>query len=321
MSQLFPVRQGFRVAFREPAVVLAEIAWRWTFGTVALALVAASVLAFLDTIPVGHGELLALRSRTPYLIADAIVHFFRGTGPRLARLVIILTPALAMLWIAAASLGRAATLRTLLAVQNAKDERPLAAPLIGLHFLRAALVLTALIAGVGAAILAGLAATTGPQDRPGVFLVVFLVLISVIAALRSRISWFLCLGSIFAVRDRRDTFGAIRDAVHLFGRQKSGFLATGAMFALLRGFAMAVATVASLVALALIGRVSDWVVTALLGMISLGYFAVSDFLYVARLAAYVAIDEDDRAPGLEPPPAPLPDVPAPAVVPQLPAQG
>ncbi|MFZ3211271.1 MAG: hypothetical protein WA188_07125 [Terriglobales bacterium] len=40
-----PISEGFRRAFREPTIVLAEIAWRWSFGLAALALVAGSLFA------------------------------------------------------------------------------------------------------------------------------------------------------------------------------------------------------------------------------------------------------------------------------------
>lgn len=308
MSGVSLVRRGLRVAFREPAIVLAEIAWRWTFGLAALVLVTASAAAFLHTILVSNVELLALTSKTPVLIADALVHIFRGSGSRLLRIVVILTPALSLLWVVTASLGRAATLKTLLG----REEGPAMAPLFGLHFLRAALGLAALIAYVGAAILAGLAATAGPVNRPGVFLLVFLGLSLVITLIRSRISWFLFLGAIFAGREGRDTFAAIADAGQFFRRHLGSFLATGTWFAVLRGFNAGVATVVSLAPLALIGRVRGALVAVLLVLVALVYSAFADFLYVARLAAYVALAEQERAPApsTSAPAAPEPAAPA-----------
>ncbi|MGH6631023.1 MAG: hypothetical protein ACREB3_14945, partial [Burkholderiales bacterium] len=108
------VRAGFRAAFRRPAVIAAEIAWRWSFGVAAGAIVTIAVLRFLASLTVTDGELFALRSGIAQLVADAILHIFEGSGPRLLRLALIVAPAVSVLWMLAASAGRAATLRALL---------------------------------------------------------------------------------------------------------------------------------------------------------------------------------------------------------------
>ncbi len=105
MFSEFPISEGFRTAFREPAIVLAEIAWRWSFGLAALALAAGSLFAYLATLPVTGIELLAAAQRHPrWLIADAIGHMLRG-GPRLVMAAAIVLPAIFVLWIAAATLA------------------------------------------------------------------------------------------------------------------------------------------------------------------------------------------------------------------------
>ncbi|MGO9209611.1 MAG: hypothetical protein ACLPXM_21405 [Terriglobales bacterium] len=309
-----PISRGFRTAFREPAIVLAEIAWRWSFGLAVLALAAGSLFAYLATLRVSRFELMALRGHPRLLIADAIGHMLHG-GPRLVMAAAIVLPAIFVLWIAAATVGRAATLKALLR----REGRVALSPQLGLNFLRASVTLAALIGYLGAAILAGRAAA-GPDDvRPGVFFVVFVVLGAAVAIVRSRVNWFLCLGAIPAARGGCDTFTAISEAAGLFRRHPGRFAGAGAVFGTIHGVLFAFCTVVCLLALSLADKVPPAATLFLLTVITLAYFAAVDFLHIARLAAYVAIDESDRTP---PPvavaPESLPPAPEPPPVPQLP---
>ncbi len=314
MGSESPVSEGFRRAFREPAIVLAEIAWRWTFGLAALALAAGSLFAYLAMLPVSKFELLALRGHTRWLIADAAGHILHG-GPRLVRVVAIVLPAIFMLWVAAASLGRAATLKALLR----REASVALAPQFGLNFLRAGVALASVVGCLGAAILAGRAAAGPGGVRPGVFLVIFGALGTAIALVRSRVNWFLCLGAIPAARDGHDTFTAIGEAGGLFRRHPGTFAGAGAVFGTIHGVLFAFTTVVCLLAPSLAGKVPPGVTLFLLAGITLAYFAAVDFLYIARLAAYVAIDEGDRMP---PPvavaPESLPPAPEAPPMPDLP---
>jgi len=311
MASESPISEGLRQAFHEPAVVLAEIAWRWSFGLAALALLAGLFFAYLDTLPISNIELLALRSRTPLLVADAIAHIFRGSGPRLVRSFAIVFPAIAMLWVAAAGLGRVATLKALL---GREDRVPLA-PQVGLNFLRASVTLAAFVGYLGALILAGRTATGGDDVRPGVFLLVFVLLGMAVSIARSWVNWFLSLGAIPAARDGLDTFTAMASAVALVRRQPRRFVGAAAVFGTIHGVLFAFTTVACLLVLSLADNVPAAASLFLLTVITLAYFAALDFLSIARLAAYVAIHEIDSIPpptavSAQPqpvPPAPIPE--------------
>jgi len=309
MSSTSPISDGFRRAFREPTIVLGEIAWRWTFGLAALALAAGSLFAYLATLPISRLELMALRGHPSWLIADAVGHILHG-GPRLVMAAAIVLPAIFVLWVAAATVGRAATLKALFR----REGRVALSPQLGLNFLRASVTLAALIGYLGAAILAGRAAA-GPDDvRPGVFLLVFVVLGTAVTIVRSRVNWFLCLGAIPAARDGCDTFTAISEAAGLFRRHPGRFAGAGAVFGTIHGVLFAFCTVVCLLALSLADKVPPAATVFLLTVITLAYFAAVDFLYVTRLAAYVAIDESDRTPPpvavlVAPEPPPMPDLP------------
>lgn len=315
MPAASPINDGFRTAFREPAIALAEIAWRWSFGLAALALAIGSFFAYLDTLPASNVEILALRSRIPWLVADVIGQIARGSGLRLAMAAAIALPAVFVLWIAAATLGRAATLKALLR----REGRLALAPQLGLNFLRASVGLASLIGYLGALILAGRAADRGGDARAGILLVVFVVLGTAITMVRSRLNWFLCLGAIPAARDGHDTFTAIGEAAGLFRRHPGMFAGAGAVFGTIHGVLYAFCTVVCLLALSLTDKAPPAATLFLLAVITLAYFAAVDFLYIARLAAYVAIDESDRTP---PPvavaPESLPPAPEPPPMPDLP---
>ena len=305
MSSTSPVHQGFRAAFREPAIVLAEIAWRWSFGLAASALVAGTLFAYLDTIPISKTELLALRSGAPWLMIDAIAHILSGSFPRLVRAVAMVLPAMVILWIAVATLGRAATLKALLG----REDRVPAAPQLGLNFLRASVTLAWLVGCLGTAIVAGWAASDGRQVRPGIFLLVLVVLGAAITMVRSRLGWFLSLGAIPAVRGGHDTVTAIREAVGLFRRHAAKFAGAGAVFGTIHGALFVFTTVVCLLVLSLARQVPPAATGLALAAVSLGYFATVDFLYIARLAAYIAIDESDRMPPPAAVPEPMPPAP------------
>jgi len=312
MASESPISEGFRRAFREPAITLAEIAWRWTFGLAVLALAIGSLLAYLDTVTVSNAEILALRGHSSWLIADAIGRVLHD-GSGLVRAAAIVLAAIFVLWMAAATIGRAATLEALLR----REERVALRPQLGLNFLRASVTLASAVGYLGAAVLAGRAASGDADVRPGVFLLVFVALGAAVTIVRSRVNWFLCLGAIPAARDGRDTLTAIGEAMGLFRRNPGKFAGAGAVFGTTHGVLFAFCIVGCLLALSLAGKVPLAATAFLLTVNTLAYFAVVDFLYIARLAAYVAIDEGDRTPPVavasEPPPAleppPMPTLP------------
>jgi hypothetical protein len=315
MSSPSPIQAGFRQAFREPAIVLAEIAWRWSFALAALAIVIASVVQYLDSVALSNLEWLALGSGTPWLIGKAVAQILRASASRLAIGLAILLPAIAILWTAAAGLGRTAILKALL---GREDRVPLT-PQLWLHFLRASVMLASLLGYLGALIIAAHAAGGETQVRPGIFLIVSLILGAVISFFRSRLDWILRLASISALRNGSDAFTAIGEAVGLLRRNAAKFAATGAVFGIIHGVLFVFTAAVFLLVLSLPDEVPIGIALLLLLMICLAYFAAVDFLKVARLAAYVAIDEAGQMPPpapvsvqSQPVPPPLPPEPLPA---------
>jgi hypothetical protein len=306
-----PTAEGFRAAFRRPSVTLAEIMWRWTAGATTAALFVFGLFEYLSTLPVTNGELLFLRTRHPYLVGEAIAHILRGSLNRVVISGLFATMMVGLLWIVAASVGRIATVRGLLdyfrrdvAGSVATDDSGASFPaLVRLNFLRAAVAVAAVIGFAGASIVAGFASPAS-NPQPGVAFFLFLPLAVLICWVWWALNWLLSLAGLFAVRDGEDAVGAISAAV-VFCRER-----TGAVFAVSTwtGLAHLVAFVGASVVVSMplgFAGLVPWRLLVLgMAFVTVVYFAVADWLYMARLAGYVCIAETPEALLRPSPPAP-----------------
>jgi hypothetical protein len=331
-----PTAEGFRAAFRRPSLTLAEVMWRWTAGATAAALFLFGLFEYLNTLPVTNGELLFLRTRHPYLVGEAIAHIFRGTLNRVVVAGLLSVFLLGLLWIVAASVGRFAIVRGLLdyfrrdvAVNRVRNEGELEvasraslsdgrAPLpalLRLNFLRAAAALAAVFGLAGTSILAGFASPdTNPQ--PGLAFLVFLPLAALVCWVWWLLNWLLSLAGMFAVRDDENAAGALSAAVTFCREHLGPVFAVSTWTGLAHLIAVVGAGVVASMALAFTGVVPWRLVVAAVALLTLAYFALADWLYMARLAGYVCIAEMPEALAAPLPPAPRP-VPPPVTAPPV----
>jgi hypothetical protein len=130
-------------------------------------------------------------------------------------------------------------------------------------------------------------ATKGSHYDPSVFYAIASPAIAVVLLLWLVTNWYLSLAAIFG-RERQSFAGAFREARHAISRQRSDFAGTSFVFLFLRLVLLAAV-------LAIGGLTSGMMSTAsqsyavLVMVLALAYFVVSDFLYVWRMAAYVAL--------------------------------
>ena len=171
------------------------------------------------------------------------------------------------------------------------------------------MALAAVFGFAGAWILAGFASPAA-SPRPALAFFLFLPLAALIWLAWNSLNWVLSLAGMFAVRDEEDAVSAISSAV-TFSRER-----TGAVFAVSTwtGLAHLVAFVSASSVIAMpLGFVAivPWrlVVVAMI-VITLIYFALADWLYMARLAGYVCIAEIPEAALAPVPPAPQPTHPS-----------
>ncbi len=317
-----PTAEGFRAAFRRPSLTLAEIMWRWVAGATAAALFVFGLFEYLDTLPVTNGELLFLRTRHPYLVAEAIAHVLRGSLNRVVVGGLVAALLLTTLWIIAGAVGRMATVEGLLdyfrshndgkrdVASNVSTEEghesAALSPLLRLNFLRAAVALSAIFGFVGAAILAGFASPDA-NPRPGLAFALFLPLAGLIGYAWWVLNWLLSLAAMFAVRDGEDAVGAIACAT-AFCREHTGAVFSVTTWTLLAHLVVFVgASTAVSMPLGFAGVVPWRLIVAADILVILAYFAVIDWLYMARLAGYVCIAERPQALlAMPPPPTPTP---------------
>jgi hypothetical protein len=298
MKRRSPTLEGFQTMFRLPALGLAEIAWRWSFGVAAAATLAFTFREYLATLPVTAGEMLLLRTRQPALIAQALARILQGSAPRAAAASMVLILALTLAWIVLASVGRALTLKTLLeyfrgpANLQTSSTQGLASLLV-LNFLRAATMLAAAVGIMGAMLVAR--AASSPEDpSPGKVLLVFWMLTMLIGLAYPLLNWYLSLAAIFVVRDKASAFGALVKATDLCGMRPGALAAAGTWFGIAHTIAFFVASSAVAVPLGFAGVLPAGMVFGGVLLIALLYFAAVDFLYIGRLATYVYLLEESE---------------------------
>jgi len=202
-------------------------------------------------------------------------------------------------WIVLASFGRAATVKALIAYFR---QTGLSMPecqeksswrlrsLFALNFFRLGATLAAAV-GCLAAILLSARASRPPNPAPGSAVLIFLTVTMLVWLAWSTLNWFLSLASIFVVADGEDTFGAIAAAIDLCRARSGSIFAAGAWFGLAHLTAFVLASSIVGFPLAFAPYLPAAVVLGGVLLVTVLYFAVADFLYVGRLAAYAAMVE------------------------------
>jgi len=331
-----PVRDGFRAVWRQPSIFFAELSARWSWGGAALLLFGLALFEYLQTLIVTPADIFLLRLKHPLAVSRALADIFHGSWPRVLHTLLLLVPALTLLWIVLMALGRFATLRSLIDSARLQYEqapeseekpdptafrplniqspslrwRPLRS-LMGLNFLRSGLALAALVSLVGSAIVSSFVSTV-KHPHVGLAFLLFIPLAIVVSTIWSSVNWFLSIAAVFVVRDGEDTFGSIATAVDFCRRCAGRVSGAGFWFGAMHLVAFVMATTVVMYPLSLATLVPAGVTLSLMGLVTLAYFAVADYLHIARLAGYVSLVEWGRSP------KPVAEIAAPVVVTERP---
>ncbi|MFY9744469.1 MAG: hypothetical protein WA252_18665 [Candidatus Sulfotelmatobacter sp.] len=304
MSRFSPTLEGFRIAWRRPSLSFAEIAWRWSVGLSAALLFAFALINYLDTIPVSSLEAGLLATRM--FVWPTLMHIFRGSFDRAMLAALVGFLAVLLLWIAAASVAQLAIVRAVVECCRTRASGPdtfsnvpcrdasngfvAFRSLAGLYFLRATATLAALFALLGAAIVANFVSPEAhPQTALG--LLTFMLLVLITAMAWAGLNWLLSYAAIFVVLNGEDATGAISVAIGMLDERLGPVLAVGTWNLLAHLTAFVGAAVVASVLLGFITIVPATLVIAGIILVALVYFAVVDWLYVARLAGYIFIAE------------------------------
>jgi hypothetical protein len=279
-----PITQGLRAVMRDPAIFMVEILWRWSFAILACLLVAGVGLMLLGPLHIGHQWDAAVRSRDPQRMAQLIVAVVLLLGIKVIMIAAIGVPlAIALIWGIFSALGRFVTVKRLRAGLTSLRFRSI----LALQLLRGfvgwfsfALLLAATIGEM-------LIATHGPQPDLLLYYLMMLPSVILISAFWLTVNWYLSLAAIFG-RDGQSFRGALRQARQAVRQQRSDFAGTGFVFLLFRVVVLLIATAICGLASGMAGSSPQGYFTLLM-IVSLAYFAVADFLYMARMAAYLAL--------------------------------
>lgn len=279
-----PITQGLRAVMRDPVIFLVEILWRWSFALLACLLVAGVGLMLLGPLHVGKAWDTAWGSRDPQRMGQFLVVIVLLLGIKVIAIAVIGLPlAIALIWGILAALGRFVTIKRLRSGLTSLCFRTVFA----LQLLRGLISWFALVLLFATTIGEALIATRGTQPDLVLYYLMVMPTVVLIGVSWLILNWYLSLAAIFG-RDGQSFRGALRQARQTVRQQRSDFAGTGFVFLLFR-------TVVLLIALTICGLTSGMAGTApqsyfvLLVVVSLAYFAVADFFYMARMAAYLAL--------------------------------
>ncbi len=281
--------------FRYPAFGLAEVTWRWSLGLAGLLVSGFALIEYLATLPVSQADLLLLKSRQPALMAKSLSRILQGSGARVVETTIVAVVFGAMAWIIVGGLGRMATLKALFghfresSATQEIDASGSARSLFALNFFRVAALLAASVASFAPGIAVRLSAVKKPD--PGLVFFALLGGVGLIGCAWCMVNWFLSLASVFVVARGKDAFGAMESAVDLCRRRFGAVTAVSSWFGLAHLSVFMFATFLSLFTFGLLGVLPGALVLLVMALLALAYFLIADFLYVGRLAGYVAILE------------------------------
>lgn len=286
MPSSTPVRDGFRAVFRQPSVILAEISWRWCFGAALWALLAFSFMEYARSLSVSNLDWLMWRSGFPPFMIEALGRTIDGSGFKLLRIAAILLPAFAALWTIAAAFGRTATVRAL----TRSDRLPFRTTL-GLSFFRAALTLAYALSVAGIYLIAARSYLNVPGQLPhaGRAFTILIIATAIASYIWAVVNWVLSVAPLVAAIEPRDSTSAVAGTMRAFSALSGRFMRIGWAYGAIHFFAFVVFTGVALVVLGFADILPGGAILVLLALVTLAYFALSDCLYIARLASYAAL--------------------------------
>lgn len=303
-----PFRDGFAALWHDPALLAAELTWRWCFGFAAWVLVIISGGLFLDSLKVSPADQFLLGTFQPQLLSGALHHIFQGSLTRFVLEQSVLLLGVTLLWCFAATAGRAATLRRLVAMFSADDESFSMtwqfASIFVLHLLRAAWSLIALAVAMACLLIGSVMAQ---NDRAGLTALFLVFGIALSWWFGVALNWFLGLAPLFCIRNGAPAMDALAQSIDFVSRRGGRLSLLGLGFSLVRLVWLGTMALAIFSPLGLVPRLHPGWVLLIMAAIALIYFAGADLLHLARLGAYASLAEDDASPVSEPGPDKPPD--------------
>jgi hypothetical protein len=279
-----PITQGLRAVTRDPAIFLVEILWRWSFALLACLLVVGVGLMLLGPLHIDQGWDVAWRSRDPQRMSQVVLVILLLLGIKVIMITVIAVPlTIALLWSVLSAVGRFVTVRRLRTGLTSLRFRGIFA----LQLLRAFVGWFSIVLLFAATFGEALIASRGAKPDLLLYYLMMLPSVVLISVFWLTVNWYLSLATIFG-REGQSFHGALRQARQTIRQQRPDFAGTGFVFLLFRLVVLLIVTAICGLTSGMIGS-SPQGYFLLLMIVSLGYFAIIDFLYMARMAAYLAL--------------------------------
>lgn len=277
-----PVGQSFRMVLRDPAILITEIGWRWSFGALAMLILLLSSLSLLGSVHVSQTDRAAWRSNNPTLMAQALAGMVTESGFSILKQAAWLLPAITLLWCVFGAVGRASTLNRL-SGSDVSFRSTLA-----LHCSRVLVMWMAGAALVAALVMSARVSMRGAE--PDLLLYYALAFWSavLIGWLWATANWYLSLAGLCCLQSGAGFLKSTGQAVRLARTHGGELGGISLIFGVVRVAVLAIAFVLCVLPSKLMATApreyTAWVIA-----VSLMYFAVADFLYLARMAAYLIV--------------------------------
>ncbi len=295
--------------------MLAEIAWRWTFGIALWAVLAYIALSSLGQVRISDTEIKLIRAFDPYASSYVLLRVLDAIVPVVLRVVGYALPALLVLWIVAATVGRAATLKALLGDRAGKVRW---SALAGVNLLRVVVLFAAVLAFVGSSILVG-RFFRGTPELLGAAVLLSLGINLLILSVWSLLNWFLSLAPIFVMRDDAGAFSAFGASLDLFRERSGAYMGAAVALGLVRLLLLVGVSLLSFVPLGMIGDFPARGIVVVSITVALVCWALMDVVQIWRIAAYVSLAEYEPEAPVTTMPVIAPEVRGPDVsAPELP---
>jgi hypothetical protein len=286
-----PIVQGLRAVSRDPLIFMLEILWRWCFALLAFLLIFATGAILLGPLPIGNRWAAVWNTHDPQRIGSFVLTVILLLGTKLIIAAIAVPIAIALMWGILSGFGRSIIVKRLRAGITSLRFRSF----MVIQFLRAFLTWISIVLLIAAVVGETLIATRSPKPDLALYYLMVMPTVVLISIFWLILNWYFSLAAIFG-REGQSFRDAFRQARQTIAKQRSDFAGTGFVFLLMRAVLL-------LVALAICGLASRSAGTSpqayftLLMVVAVVYFAVADFLYMARMAAYLALAAAHVEPG------------------------
>ena len=283
-------REALRQVCRTPGLLAMELLWRWSFGLGVLGLLLTAWTRLRPVLMLDEAELRTLDTSNPVTLASQIVALFEPYAPLLLRVALWVAAGAALLWIVTATVGRTVITRALVRNEMPTDvaNQAKASSRWPAHaILHAARVLMLLIPAIG--YLAGvlLASLAGGTENPISAAILVLTPFFTACVLWSLVNWVLSLAPLFVEREGLGALDAIVAALNFVQRRRTELASIAQWNGALRTVVAVALTVLGAATLSAGGPL--WLRVALVALETLAYLVLSDWLLLARLAAYAQV--------------------------------